>query len=237
MNFLCKYIGGSHLYGLNTENSDIDYRGVYKNDDLYYTYAHKKAENKVSTGEVEDSAYYEVRHYFDLLRKTNTQAIEPLFCDTYEEESPKWELIKQLRDNLIDVNRLIKSAIGYSISESRLAMGERTGKLGSKRKANLDLYGYSPKNVAQIIRIVTATECFVFNGHYPLKLRCYDTQAHIEAFNIKNSKVGEYTTENIKSIIESYIKRVKKLEEVKNPYPSKFDFNVAGLLLKEIYTG
>jgi len=29
INFLVKYIGGSKLYGLDTPESDIDYRGVF----------------------------------------------------------------------------------------------------------------------------------------------------------------------------------------------------------------
>lgn len=34
MKLLCKYQGGSHSYGLATKDSDIDYRGVFVNDDV-----------------------------------------------------------------------------------------------------------------------------------------------------------------------------------------------------------
>jgi predicted nucleotidyltransferase len=33
MKLLCEYLGGSHLYGTNTPDSDIDTRGVFMNTD------------------------------------------------------------------------------------------------------------------------------------------------------------------------------------------------------------
>ena len=65
---LCQLIGGSTLYGLNNENSDIDYRGLFIATDKKYVAGLETIDSIVQTGEI-DSTYYSLGRYIQLLRK------------------------------------------------------------------------------------------------------------------------------------------------------------------------
>jgi hypothetical protein len=151
---LANLIGGSRLYSLNTPDSDYDERGVFYATDPYYLAGLSKIESIVLTGET-DATYYEIVHFFNLLRKSNTQVLEILFAP---DKAFTWlpDDFKEIRENgneLFCSETLKKSLQGYFHSEMRLATGERTGLLGSKRKANIETYGFSQKNFCQMIRI------------------------------------------------------------------------------------
>ena len=73
---LLDVISGSRAYGLATETSDTDYKGVFlmpQND--YYGL---KEINQV-TSEKNDEVYYELGRFFELLLKNNPNVLEVLF--------------------------------------------------------------------------------------------------------------------------------------------------------------
>lgn len=197
MNFLCKMVGGSHAYGLNTATSDTDYRGVFVNPDIGHILGlgKERLEAKIekSPEENTEGAFFELRHYLNLLRKTNTMVLEILFNEDWLEKSPAFDLILQNKYELLDSERFYKSLRGYMQNEARLAFGERTGTLGSQRKAALDKYGFSPKNIVNLLRLCHAGGTFFRTGDFPVKvenspLRVYllDIKTHPEKFSIKD---------------------------------------------------
>lgn len=151
---LAELIGGSNLYHLATKDSDRDLRGVIIATDPCYLAGLNKIESIVLTGET-DATYYEIVHFFSLLRKSNTQVLEILFApDKAFTCLPRdFKLIREYGGQLFCSETLKKSLQGYYHSEMRLATGERTGKSGSKRKAHIKTYGFSYKNFTQMIRI------------------------------------------------------------------------------------
>mgnify|MGYP003641079074 CR=1 FL=1 len=235
MNFLIKYVGGSHLYGLNTPESDIDYRGVYLHSDMAKILRFDVEDNVSETQEDgDDYAYYELNRYMQLLRKTNTQSVETLFVKPSEtiEDSRQFAFIREQRYSLIDTEKLISSAKGYTMSETRLALGERAGRMGGKRRGQLELYGFSPKNVCQIIRIVAATEHFMKEKWYPLNLDAEGlTRDHELAFQIK-TRPWMFGKGDIKRICEEFEKRVLKIEDT---LKLSFNQDVAVELMREAY--
>lgn len=236
-NIIASYIGGSRLYGLDTPDSDLDYRYITKRTDLPYVMGLLKTESKQKSSAEEDYVMYEVKHYINLLQKTNTAALEPIFL----EESKfivldnDFRLLIENKKSLIDAQKLLKSTVGYVYNEKRLALGERTGLLGSKRKKSLETFGYSPKNVSQIIRIVIATGYFFKEGIYPLRLKDYSgcESHHNLAFKIK-TQPENFTVSQITKIIDEYDQRIKNLLD-KNPFSEYvFDVEVAAKILKQI---
>lgn len=151
---LAELVGGSTLYGLNTPSSDFDYRGVFFVTDPYYLAGLSKIESIVLTGET-DATYYEIVHFFSLLRKSNTQVLEILFAPdkAFTELPDDFKWIRENGNELFCSETLKKSLQGYFHSEMRLATGERSGNLGSKRKEAVETYGFSYKNFCQMIRI------------------------------------------------------------------------------------
>lgn len=73
---------------------------------------------------------------------------------------------------------MFRCLLGYMQGERRLANGERTGQLGSKRKAHLDKYGFSPKNFTQLFRLASCGKALFEKGYFPVNMKQYDTNVH-----------------------------------------------------------
>lgn len=170
---LCLTRGGSHAYGLSTPSSDIDLRGVFINTDIAHLVGLKRDEILVEQNTEKDVVLTEFRHALRLLRGANTQMIELLFHDDWISVSPEWKAVVAERRNLIDSGKLYNSLRGYMQGELRLANGERTGKLGGKRKESLDKYGYSPKNFVQLFRLAWAGCTYFDKGFFPVNMRVH----------------------------------------------------------------
>jgi predicted nucleotidyltransferase len=171
MRLLCKQLGGSHSYGLDTPQSDVDYRGIFVNTDMASVIGMNKNEHKTSQSEEKDEAYWEFRNAMKLLRDGNSQVVELLFTDEWVEISPEWLEVQKRRTELVSTDKLYTMLKGYGQSELRLANGERAGKLGGKRQAALEKYGFSPKNFVQLYRLYWAGINYFESGIFPVRIR------------------------------------------------------------------
>lgn len=172
MKYLLKFLGGSHSYGLNTPQSDEDLRGVFMHTDPSFIVGLNRFEHQENIAGGADEKFKELRHFLCLLRKANSEAIECLFITPKSviEFSPEMELIWKNRAKLLDSEQLFKCLKGYMQGELKLANGERTGKLGSKRKTQIDKYKFSPKNFTQYFRLAWAGGIFFDKGYFPVNV-------------------------------------------------------------------
>lgn len=223
---LCQLIGGSTLYGLDTPDSDVDYRGLFVAKNKKYIAGFEIIESIVQTGDV-DSTYYELARYLKLLRKSNTQVLEILFAptDSFTHMSDLFLEIRQNRYEFIDSNVLKKSLQGYIYSEMRLATGERSGQLGGKRKASVKKYGFSPKNFAQIFRLCKVGQRFFSTGQYIVNIQQNLPSYHEFLMDIK-SHPEKYTCNQLKAEVEyEYQKLLDAMDNSKINY--KFNVDLA----------
>lgn len=229
---LCQLVGGSTLYGLNTPESDVDYRGLFLATDKRYVAGFETVESIVQTGDI-DAAYYELSRYLKLLRKSNTQVLEILFApsSSFTVRTDEFEEIHENRYKLIDSEVLKKSLQGYVYSEMRLATGERTGQLGGKRKAALTKHGYSPKNFVQILRLCKVGQVFYNSGEYMVKVQYHDCSFHKFLMEIK-TQPENFTCDQLTRIVEGEYKLLcTAMDNSKISY--KFDVDLASdLILK-----
>lgn len=172
------YVAGSQAYGLETPASDTDFRGVFLLDDpaliidpYRYTASSQKCVDSIKDGV--DTTYHELRHFFNILHNANTNAIEMLFVEKYITSSPLFDKIRLNRNKLISPEKFYKSLKGYIMSESKLAVGDRTGKLGGKRYAQVEKHGFSPKNFVQLHRLAYAGKVFFQQGFFPVNMKKY----------------------------------------------------------------
>lgn len=171
MKLIYKCLGGSHLYGLNVPESDLDWRGVFLNDSIGTIVGLDRHEHQDLRHESKDEFYFEIRHFLNSLRKTNTQAIELLFNDgACESIDPIFKKIQDNKYRLLDSKKLYKSLKGYLYGELKLATGERSGDIGSKRRGQIEKYGFSPKNFMNMIRLCYCGQEFFKTGVYPVKV-------------------------------------------------------------------
>lgn len=182
--------GGSHAYGLETPTSDVDLRGVFLHTDVSHILGIQSGlhDNEVTQNDQQDSAMWELRRFFNLLRGGNSQAVELLFSQGMAEKcEPMFNVVFLHRSRLLDSEKFFKVLKGYSMSELRLANGERTGKLGGKRKEALDKYGFSPKNFVQLYRLLWAGEQFFKSGVFPVRVRDFNAEFHKFLMDVKTS--------------------------------------------------
>ena len=233
MKMLVKTLGGSTAYALNTPESDLDYRGVFVNTEPAKILGLEKLDH-VQKQETDDIVYYEVRKFFELLRQGNTGALEILFTEgTPIETTSEFEELRANRKSFVDTEKMYRCLLGYMQGELRLANGERTGKLGGKRKAKLDKYGFSPKNFVQLFRL-SFCGCALFEtGEFPVNLEKYDPKFRDDLLDIKVNP-SKYTKE---SLNERYLQAEAQLKQayVDRKVDSKFDEQLANESLRAIY--
>lgn len=207
--FLCKFNGGSHLYGLNTPSSDLDERGVYVNTSLSDLLGLTKCESVVIQNEKEDKSYTELRHFLRLLKNGNTQALEALWApsNSFNELTDEWKMVQEFKLEFTDSEKIFRCLSGYSMGELKLANGERTGLLGSKRKQALEKYGFSPKNFTNLFRLLTTGIHFFNTGEYLVNFT--NTEYHKFLFDLK-TQPEHYKKEDLNNRAAEYDLALKK---------------------------
>lgn len=156
---------GSHLYNLATEKSDEDFRGVVVCTHPDYLFGLRNFE-QITTLEP-DEVKWNLLKFIKLALSCNTVALEVLFApDNYVLECNEFgQLLRGNKEKFLS-KRIYNVIKGYAYDEYRRALGETTGKLGNKRKQELEKYGYSRKNASHCLRLLkTGINLFLFNQY------------------------------------------------------------------------
>ncbi|MFW6243414.1 MAG: DNA polymerase beta superfamily protein [bacterium] len=121
-NIIFDCIVGSHAYGLNTPNSDVDYKGIFllNNQNLLTldNYIDQVSDDK------NDKVYYELNRYAELLYKNNPNILELLYVpdDKIIKKSKIFDGFIKNRDNFL-TKQCKHTFGGYSISQIKKAKG------------------------------------------------------------------------------------------------------------------
>jgi predicted nucleotidyltransferase len=126
---LFKCLGGSYLYGTNSESSDKDYKGVFLpnlNDLIlgkapkHYTSTTGSFNERNSSDDI-DETYYSLHYFLELAAKGDTNAIDILFAYTNYEaviiDTPIWNKIIENIDKILTKN--VKAYLGYCIGQAK----------------------------------------------------------------------------------------------------------------------
>lgn len=230
---LAELIGGSKLYGLDTPESDTDFRGIFAHTNPYYLSGFENIESIVQNGKI-DSCHYEVMRYLQLLRKSNTQVLEIVFApkESFTAVTPGFKMIQDNRFALIDTDKLKTSLKGYVFSEMKLATGERSGQLGGKRKNAVQTYGFSPKNFVQIIRLCAVGKRFFQTGEYMVKVKDFDETLYDFLMDVKTNS-SNYNRDQLKTIVNRQFEELcSVMDESKIEF--KFNLDIASEIIMKI---
>jgi hypothetical protein len=120
MKILFKAIVGSQAYGTNTQNSDIDYKGVYAQSVEELIGFNYKEQIEIS----KDECYYEVRRFLQLLQSANPTMVELLYMpnDCIIEKHKAFDLILENRDKFL-TKKCLHSFGGYAFAQIKKAKG------------------------------------------------------------------------------------------------------------------
>lgn len=231
VNIICEYLGGSHSYGLSTPASDVDIRGVYTHNDFRHIIGLEKQDHFQIEGE--DSKYRELRSAFQLLKGGNSEMVEHLFQKDWRKINVIWSVVQKHREKLVDSEKFFSVLKGYAQGELRLANGERTGKLGSKRKNSIDKYGFSPKNFVQLYRLCWAGAIFFEKGYFPVNVMEEDSTfgAWLLEVKTKPEKFSKHQLNETARVHEELL--IKAFGERKFDY--KYDDDVANDIICYVY--
>lgn len=233
MKIICQLTAGSRLYGLETPESDTDTRGVFLDTDIGSIIGLDRME--VVKKSSEDHLLFEFRHFLNGLRKTNTQMMELVFADDgkFSILESEFKTVRANKFRLIESRTFFKSLIGYMENERRLAVGERTGELGSKRKQNLDKFGFSPKNFSHLFRLAYCGTSFFETDNYPVDIGSHDRQFRDFIFSVK-TEPEKFKKNELNDIANEMLGKLKNSYE-KRKKDHKFDKDLANKLCLDFY--
>lgn len=145
---------GSHSYGTNTEDSDIDIREIYMPTLDEFVSMKELPTINVQNNET-DLVAYDIRKFFSLAIRSNPSVLEWLYapkeCILHIDRMVGSSLIRN-RDIFLS-KEIYYRFQGYAISEWRKVIGDHP-EVGAKRKEQIAKYGYNLKSAMNGIRLM-----------------------------------------------------------------------------------
>lgn len=137
-NIILEGVTGSTAYGLATENSDIDIKGVYllPTSDVLAINFDPVHTTKDHTDP--DWVYHEVGKFMKLVINGNPTVTELLYLDDYTILTPTGQLLVDNRDAFLSTKAVMNAYRGYAFSQAK--------KLYTRTDQGLDGYDSSLKN-------------------------------------------------------------------------------------------
>ena len=123
MELLVKTIFGSHLYGTNTEESDMDYKGIFmpSKKEMFLgkipkciSETTKSGNTSKNTAEDVDTDIYSLQYFIELALQGETVALDMLHTPTHPftiATHPIWDELVSLRSKFYTKN--LKAFVGY----------------------------------------------------------------------------------------------------------------------------
>ena len=149
---IVKMLFGSHLYGTNTTDSDMDYKGIFlpTKEQVFlgkipksYNNAKKKAEGEKNTADDIDIEIYSLHYFIKLACEGQTVALDMLHApaDMILEKSDIWDAIVVNREKFYTKN--LKAFVGYARKQAS-RYGIRGGRINAAQSVVNHLKDYYP---------------------------------------------------------------------------------------------
>lgn len=114
MKLIHKVVVGSRLHGLNNEQSDYDYRGVFIHPVRDILDPFKKVKNTSWIEGDVDNTSYELSSFCMMLTQGNPSALEVLWSNMIEDTSDWGEVLIKNRFRFLDSKRIFDAHRGYA---------------------------------------------------------------------------------------------------------------------------
>jgi len=195
---------------------DIDLVSIYFATPYYYLGLGNKEYAKVHEKfvGVYDTVSYEIRHFFNLLTKSNPSSLSLLWIppEFYFKKSKVGEYIIENRD-IFTSKKIYNTFTGYAFDQlKRTTKFQTKGYMGEKRKLLVERFGFDTKNAAHCIRLLEMGIEFLKTGQLNVFREFPD-----KLLSIRN---GELSLEEIKQLAETLAK-VAESEYNKSKLPDE----------------
>ena len=148
---------GSHAYGLNTDTSDEDYRGIFIAPQEYQLGIKNIEQKDKGWNEagiikeldgIKDICIYELKKIIKLLKSNNPNCIELLYLNNYLLLTEEGKELINNRDLFLSKN-IKNSYAGYAYSQIHRVESHRKWLLNPVSEPNPDDYGLGSKSVSK----------------------------------------------------------------------------------------
>lgn len=221
-NIILEGVTGSTAYGLATENSDVDIKGIYllpTKEVLSLNFNHQKTTiDHVNP----DFVYHEVGKFMKLVVSGNPTVTELLYLDDYTIRTPIGQRLIDNRTAFLSTKAVSNAYRGYAMSQAR--------RLNTRIQQGLDGYDSSlkhrfAKHTRHLWRLLTQAEQLLTTG--TLSVRLSDEQVK-QCFAF-----GELQTDEVINGFLKMDEHVKSLES-KSVLPGEPDIKTLNDLLYRI---
>lgn len=219
-NIILEGVTGSTAYGLATENSDVDIKGVYllptrevlkmKFDPQHTTVDHVNP----------DWVYHEVGKFMKLVVSGNPTVTELLYLEEYTHLSPVGQMLIDNRDAFLSTKSVMNAYRGYAFSQAK--------KLNNRTEQGLDGYDSALKN-----RFAKHTRhCFrlLMQARQLLETGTLDVRVTPEQRDYLFA-MGEKTSSEV---VDEFFRQDSQFENIKSVLPDKPNTEKLDALLYEI---
>lgn len=187
------WLVGSHLYGLQDEQSDMDFGAIFfdraKHVDPFYN------DNVTNTNSTNDYYAHDLAKYARLLHKGNPNLVDLVFVTPVQRSAPVTHFIGVVRDHVIHQG-LLRAYYGYAQSQAKRGFLYRTRE-NPQRLAQVEKLGYDPKFVSHLLRLCFQGRKMLEQGTYPSLHYYPDAQEFL-----REVKRGELTLEQAEQVVE-----------------------------------
>lgn len=220
-------LGGSRAYGINTEESDVDLKGVFigskfsylsiepkietvvdlKNEDKWVGHFLKMIKDQsLHTKEVEGTSY-ELHKFCRLALQCNPNILDTLFCDESDVvyAHAYGSMIRRAREHFLSKTAL-NSFYGYAIAQLKLVDNYINGSSESLSRGRGKVTDKKVnKNAAHVVRLLQSFEELVTTGIYNVKRKNKE-----QLLAIRN---GEWTPDWLHNFIDEQKHKFVDLEK------------------------
>ena len=192
------WVVGSHMYGMNTPDSDLDFTGVY-HDFLEYRSPFFDRDATVTSNN-NDYSLHTAAKFAKMLVKGNFNAIDLVFHEPVVSQPFVKGMLDAVRPYVLTRN-LARAYMGYVMSQKDRLVGHKPR--SPERTAMVEKIGYDPKYAAHLLRGMYTLYTILQTGEYfylTPELKAHLTQV----------KKGEFSKFEVEKEIDSFVPKLER---------------------------
>lgn len=219
-NIILEGVTGSTAYGLNTENSDVDIKGVYLLPTKEILRIGFDIQHTTIDNNDPDWVYHEVGKFMKLVISGNPTVTELLYLDEYTSLSPIGKMLIDNRDAFLSTSAVMNAYRGYAFSQAK--------RLNNRTEQGLDGYDSSLKNrfakhTRHMWRLLEQCEQLLKTGTLTVRLT---PDQRDECFALGEKSASE--------VVDYFMHRDAEIAEIKSVLPESPDYDKLNNILYEI---
>lgn len=206
---ILKGICGSRAYGMATEASDVDLKGIYVASTVDLTLLDPPPDTYIHTNP--DLEFHEVGKFVRLALKCNPTVTEQLWLNSYEILSEYGEWLVDIRQSFLSRKQVAGAFGGYAMDQVKRLQRRDDGSFSSDTKKR------TSKHARHIFRLLLQGKQLLQTGE--LQVRVDDPQRLFELGEMKPDDIVRLFEEEYKNFLDS--EADSKLPE----YPDRIEVN------------